>query len=215
LSEFLEHPQKPERVRAGRKLLVALIILACALPLVYLVLWGMGGLLIVADPFQKANAVVVLSGNETDRLKETLRILREGYAPLVVITETEITEDGSNSMSTIDKVIAARQVGIASEAILVTNQVATSTRDEALAVLEVAQQRNFKSVIVVTDPYHCFRTRVLFRGIFKGSGIEVIVRPVRDHWYRSTSWWLNGAGRRATFSEYAKLFFFLFGIRGD
>ena len=215
MSNSPEHIQKPGRVGAGSKFLIVLVILACAFPLVYLVLWGMGGLLIVADPLQKGSAVAVLSGNETDRLKETLRILQEGYAPLVVITETEMTEDGSNSMSTIDKVIAARGMGIASEAILVTNQVTSSTRDEALAVLEVAQQRKFKSVIVVTDPYHCFRTRVLFRGIFKGSGIYVVVRPVRDHWYRSTTWWLTGKGRRATFSEYAKLFFFLFGIRGD
>ena len=199
----------------GGKVLIALIILACALPIGYLLLWGMGGLLIVADPMQKASAVAVLSGNETDRLHETLRILREGYAPLVVITETEFTEDGSNSMSTVDKVIAARDVGIASEAILVTNQVATSTRDEALAILEVAQQRNFNSVIVVTDPYHCFRTRVLFQRIFSDSGIEIIVRPVRDHWYRSNTWWLTAVGRKATFSEYFKLFFFLFGIRGD
>jgi uncharacterized SAM-binding protein YcdF (DUF218 family) len=175
----------------------------------------MGGLLIVADPLQKASAVAVLSGNETDRLQETLRILREGYAPRVVITETDITEDGSNSMSTVDKVIAAREVGIAREAIVVTNQVASSTRDEALAILEVAQQRNFTSVIVVTDPYHCFRTRTLFRGVFSGSGVDVIVRPVRDHWYRSNTWWLTGEGRKATFSEYVKLFFFLFGIRGD
>jgi uncharacterized SAM-binding protein YcdF (DUF218 family) len=199
----------------GSKVIIALIILACVVPFIYLVLWGMGGLLIVADPLQKASAVAVLSGNETDRLQETLRILREGYAPLVVITETDITEDGSNSMSTIDKVIAAREVGIASEAIVVTNQVASSTRDEALAILEVAQQRNFTSVIVVTDPYHCFRTRILFRGVFKGSGIDVIVRPVRDNWYRSNTWWLTGVGRKATFSEYFKLFFFLFGIRGD
>jgi len=199
----------------GGKVLIALIIIACALPFTYFLLWGMGGLLIVADPLQKASAVAVLSGNETDRLHETLRILREGYAPLVVITETDMTEDGSNSMSTIDKVIAAREVGIASEAILVTNQVASSTRDEALAILEVAQQRNFTSVIVVTDPYHCFRTRILFRGIFSSSGVDVIVRPVRDHWYRSNTWWLTGVGRKATFSEYFKLFFFLFGIRGD
>ena len=164
---------------------------------------------------EKADVVVVLSGNEKDRLVETLRILREGYAPLVLLTETEDLAGGGSSMSTIDKVVTARNLGIASEAILVTKRTATSTRDEGLAVLEVAQQRQFDSVIVVTDPYHCLRTRLLFRSIFRGSGIDVSVRPVRDHWYRSYNWWLSAEGRRATLSETTKLFFFMLGLRGD
>lgn len=175
----------------------------------------MGGLLIVADPLEKASAVAILSGNDKDRMKEALRILRDGYSPLVILTETGEMPGGGSSMSTVDKVITAREVGISSEAILVTRQTATSTRDEAVAILEVAQQRQFNSIIVVTDPYHCFRTRLLFRGIFAGSGIDVIVRPVRDHWYRSYNWWLTSSGRKVTLSEFVKLFFFIFGIRGD
>ena len=214
---FESHPQnvKPGGKSCLAKLLIALVVFACLLPIVYLLMWGMGGVLIVADPLEKANAVAVLSGNEQDRLQETLRILREGFAPLVILTETEELAGGGSSMGTIDKVITARAVGISNEAILVTKSTATSTRDEALAVLEVAQQRQFTSLIVVTDPYHCFRTRLLFRSIFSGSGIQVSVRPVRDHWYRSYNWWLSAEGRRATLSEYTKLFFFVFGIRGD
>ena len=197
------------------KLMIGLIVLTCLVPLAGLGLWGIGGMLIVADPLEKADVVAVLSGNEKDRLAETLRILREGYAPLVLLTETEDLAGGGSSMSTIDKVVTARNLGIASEAILVTKRTATSTRDEGLAVLEVAQQRQFDSVIVVTDPYHCLRTRMLFRSIFRGSGIDVSVRPVRDHWYRSYNWWLSAEGRRATLSEMTKLFFFMLGLRGD
>jgi len=205
----------PRRISLGGKVLLGLILVVAGLPLLYVLLWGMGGLLIVADPLQPVDAIAVLSGNEKTRLQETLTLLREGYSRRVILTETEEMPSGGSSLGTVDKIITAREVGIASEAILVTKLTATSTRDEALAVLEVARVREFDSIMVVTDPYHCFRTRWLFRSIFAGSGVEVVVRPVRGHWYRSSTWWLTSAGRKATASEYFKLFFFLFGIRGD
>lgn len=199
---------------AGKFLLV-LIIIVGVIPAAYLALWGMGGLLVVADPLEKASAIAVLSGNEKVRFTETLRLLRDGYAPLVVLTETANMPGGGNSLNLVDKILMAREMGIASEAILVTKSTATSTRDESLAILAVAQQRKFKSIIVVTDPYHCFRARLLFRSAFAGSGIKVIVRPARNHWYKSSTWMLSSEGWRATVSEYIKLLGILIGIRGD
>lgn len=195
--------------------MLVLIILLGIIPAAYLALWGLGGLLVVADPLEKASTIAVLSGDEEIRFKEALHLLRDGYAPLVILTETAAMPGGGNSLNLVDKIILARQMGIASEAILVTKSTATSTRDESQAILAVAQQRKFKSIIVVTDPYHCFRARLLFRSAFAGSGIDVIVRPARDHWYKSATWMLSSEGWRATMSEYVKLFGILIGIRGD
>lgn len=195
--------------------MLVLIILLGIIPAAYLALWGLGGLLVVADPLEKASTIAVLSGDEVIRFKEALHLLRDGYAPLVILTETAAMPGGGNSLNLVDKIILARQMGIASEAILVTKSTATSTRDESQAILAVAQQRKFNSIIVVTDPYHCFRARLLFRSAFAGSGIKVIVRPARDHWYKSATWMLSSEGWRATMSEYVKLFGILIGIRGD
>lgn len=209
--------RSPRRGCLGRvgKFLLALIILIGIIPAAYLTLWGLGGLLVVADPLEKVSTIAVLSGDEVIRFKEALHLLRDGYAPLVILTETANMPGGGNSLNLVEKIILARQMGIASEAILVTKSTATSTRDESQAILAVAQQRKFNSIIVVTDPYHCFRARLLFRSAFAGSGIKVIVRPARDHWYKSATWMLSSEGWRATMSEYVKLFGILIGIRGD
>jgi len=58
---------------------------------------------------------------------------------------------------------------------------------------------------MVTDPHHTRRARLCFRDAFKGTGVNVMVRPVNEHWYRPNSWWRNQAGLRATWTEYLKL----------
>jgi uncharacterized SAM-binding protein YcdF (DUF218 family) len=75
--------------------------------------------------------------------------------------------------------------------------------------------QGFNSMIVVTDPYHSFRTRLIFREVFRGSGKSIRVRPSSGHWYRSTTWWLSAQGWEATLTEYIKLAGFLVGFRGD
>jgi len=111
-------------------------------------------------------------------------------------------------------VAEAVRLGIPTGAITITEQAATSTLDEARAVRDLMASRGLQSAIVVTDPFHTFRTRLIFREVFEGSGIKIAIKPVRGHWYRSRSWWLTRQGRTATLQEYAKLFAYFLGFKG-
>nr|MBP8858361.1 YdcF family protein [Anaerolineaceae bacterium] len=82
----------------------------------------------------------------------------------------------------------------------------------AALAMKIAQKRGFQSLIIVTDPFHTFRTRLIFRSVFRDSGIDLYVRPVRNHWYRSTTWWATSQGRQATLSEYIKIIAYFSGL---
>jgi uncharacterized SAM-binding protein YcdF (DUF218 family) len=182
-----------------------ILIAVTGLILLYFLLDGLGRYLIVSDPLNEANAIVVLSGDE-GRMVETAALFKEQYADLVILTETEQPSDNGEieTPSTQAKRLDALHEGIAEESILITSVQSSSTLDEAKAVLSLMQNRNLTSCIVVTDPFHSRRTRRIFYDVFRGSGITVMVHPVSDHWYHASTWFLSRLGWETTVSEYAK-----------
>ncbi len=190
--------------------------LVIGIPLLLLVLliglWGMGGALIVADRLQQANAIVVLSGGSNDRIMYAAKLYREGYSEYLILTETGIRYPGDPKPATQVAIDLANDQGVPDEVILTPEVVVNSTADEAQTVRKTAEASDFTSLIVVTDPYHTFRTRLIFRSIFRGSGIKIMVRPVSGHWYESLTWFLSIEGWRTTLSEYIKIIGFLLGF---
>ena len=170
--------------------------------LTYVSLVAVGALLIVSDPIEPVDAVVVLSGGEGDRLALALEMDQMGYARYLVITDT--TPEANQQLKR--EAIAS---GFPQGDIILTNMQVGSTLDEAIAVRELALNRGWDSVMVVTDPYHSFRTRFIFRRELRGSGVEVYVRPLEGHWFRSPSWFIHPEGWRFAFQEVVKFFSYL------
>lgn len=192
-----------------------LVLVAAAPVLVFLLLWALGGFLVVGDRLQRSDTVVLLSGGDIARLGEAVRIYQAGLAHRLLITETgSIPKGGGPRASTLLQRQAVTE-GVAAGDIQTTLGKSSSTRDEAAAVLEFCEREGLDSIIVVTDPYHTRRTQLIFKDVFSGSGIQVSIRPVRDHWYRSMTWFLHLRGWQMTISEYAKLTAMMFGIQGD
>lgn len=189
--------------RTGLTILIILIAaLLFGLPLLAR---GIGGLLIVADPLKKADAAVALSGDKGERIQEAARLYDQGYVRTLYLTNVDaVTVRNMES--------DANDLGFPYKKIFVTEAVVSNTVEEAKAVRKLAEKRQATSLIVITDPFHTLRTRIIFRDQFRGSGINVQVRPVRDHWYRSNTWWKTAEGREYTWQEYVKIFLYQFGI---
>lgn len=192
-----------------------LILIAVAgLVLLYFILVGLGSYLVVSDPLQPANAIVVLSG-DMGRMVETASLFNDQYADWVILTETGQPSDNGEieTPSTQAKRLDALHEGIPEESILITSVKSSSTLDEAKAVLSLMQGKYLTSCIVVTDPFHSRRTHKIFNDVFRGSGITVMVHPVTDHWYHARTWFLSWRGWVTTVREYAKYISYLAGIR--
>lgn len=194
----------------GICLLLLLIFIGC-----YMSFWAAGAVLIIADPLERADAVAALSGGNIDRVEYAADLMHEKYADLLILTETgENVPELGRSYTTLLRTEAIR-LGVPSTAILFTKQPASSTYEEAIAIKQLMQENNIKSVIVVTDAFHSFRTKLIFREVFQDSDIETTVRPVSGQWYQSKTWWLTPAGWQATINEYGKLFAFMLGVKSN
>jgi uncharacterized SAM-binding protein YcdF (DUF218 family) len=175
------------------------------------ILWSMGAYLIVADPIQQVDAVVILSGGTDDsRLDEAARLYEDKVADKIIITETGETLPDS----TVSRTFFTRQqlgrLGVPEEAIITTEKHVSSTWSEARVVMKLMLGLGMKSCIVVTDPFHTRRARLVFRDEFTPRGIEVFIQPVRGHWYKSSTWWTSKRGWEVTIDEYSKLFGYVF-----
>jgi uncharacterized SAM-binding protein YcdF (DUF218 family) len=179
----------------------------------YLILWLSGSILIIADPLTKTDAVAILSGGDQTRVLEAVKLYKDGVTNEIILTETGIILPEWNA--TYSSVVKLELVdsGIPENAIVITEHQVASTEDEARAIWKLMNTRNLGSVTVITDPYHSLRTRLIFQDEFEGSARLFYVHPVRNHWYRSNTWWLSLKGWKATVVEYIKLVGYFLGIK--
>ena len=122
-----------------------------------------------ADHARPADAIVVLgalvqpdgspSPNLEARIRHGVELYHRGLAPYIVCTGGY----GDDSMSAA--AVARRwaiEHGVPPERVL-TADGAMTTREEARRVVELASQRGWHSIILVSHPFHLFRARLLFR----------------------------------------------------
>jgi uncharacterized SAM-binding protein YcdF (DUF218 family) len=192
---------------------VVVLLLALLVTLRGLWLPLIGGALIVADPLRPADAVVPLGGGERDRVTQAVALIRQGDAGWLIATDSEIDLPGiRDSWTDLVRREAVWQ-GTPAERIVAASGIVTTTYAEAQAVRRLMLDRGWRSLIVVTDPYHTRRARLIFRDVFRDSGVQVIVRPVEDAPYRADTWWRTEDGLRETWTEYLKMLLYGVGYR--
>lgn len=174
----------------------------------------MGNYLVVSDPLKPADAVAVLSGGGPERVEYASYLITKKYGKKLIFTDTgEENPLGGGSMNDVMSKQAAEE-GVKRSKQYFAGDDVQSTLDEAKAVLKLAKDRKWESVIVVTDTFHSRRTRLIFTDVFRGSGIVVRVNPVKvdDYWYDPSFWWKDANSRRATITEYGSLLAYSLGL---
>jgi uncharacterized SAM-binding protein YcdF (DUF218 family) len=172
-------------------LLVGLIVFAA------IIFLNVGRWLIVEDPLDKAQAIVVLSGGMPMRAKEAARLYNAAYAPQVWLTRANqpaaslqemhiafIGEEFFNSRVLMHE-------GVPSIAIHVLEPSIDNTADEIRAIAAELEREKGGAVIIVTTKAHTRRVRALWKELSGGRG-RAIVRAASsdpfdpDHWWRAT-----------------------------
>lgn len=194
----------------GISLLIMLVVLIIS---AYIGLRAAGAFLIVADELTAAKAIVVLSGGDESRMGEALKLYEDGYGNILILTETGRELENHDVLHSFDMRIQLMNNGVPSGNILITDHIVSSTVDEALAVKNLLTNRQLNSAIIVTDPYHTKRARIIFRDVFGDSPIELRVQPVSGSWYTSRTWFFSLKGWQFTLLEYLKLAGYFLGIQ--
>ena len=139
-----------------------------------------------ADPVpDSADAVVVLSGGVTadgyltgqglDRTILGVMLVEDGTAPVLVFTREERKANGVTSTNAGDQLRFAKLARL--NRVLTTRPV-KSTRDEALAVANIARHRRWKRIVVVTSPFHSRRACATFERV--GLTVSCVPSDSRD-----------------------------------
>lgn len=136
---------------------------------------GVGGYFLFtrphADPLTKADAIIVLGGDNDGRLQYGLALARQGYADTVVLSNS-YDDDIDADRAEYRRACAA---GTATITVVCFKADPYTTRGEAMFLSRLAKQHNWTHVIVVSWNYHMVRARYIFGQCFAGS---VTMRPV-------------------------------------
>ena len=183
--------------------MIALVFLAVLLGGIYLarrpLLRFAGESLVVEDPLEKSDAIIILSDDNfyADRATRAAEIFRQKLAPLVVASGIRLRPNaGIAELMTHDLV----ERGVPRENILPFPQDADSTREEAESLQKLVQQKNWKSVIVVTSNYHTRRAKYIFEKVFP-KGVTLRVAGARDADYDPEHWWEHRKSVKRFFRE--------------
>jgi len=155
--------------------------------------------------------VVAPHRRRPDRRRPAL--VRQGDARWLIATDSELDLPGiRDSWAGLVRREAIWQ-GTPEARIVDAPGIVTTTYAEALAVRRLALARGWRSLIVVTDPYHTRRARMIFRNVFRDAGVQFIVRPADGAAYRADAWWRTEDGLRETWTEYLKTLLYGVGYR--
>jgi uncharacterized SAM-binding protein YcdF (DUF218 family) len=166
-------------------------------------------LLVVDQPPAQADAIMVLGGGSGSREDRALALYRQGLAPdLITSGEPPKLPGFHTPFAELSAEYLAAQ-GAPAQAIFLLPET-TSTRDEALAALDLARQRGYHTLIVVTDHFHSRRAYWTFRKAFRGSGIRLIMVAAYPDWFPMDRWWQEERSLLAVAEECEKLLLYLF-----
>jgi len=138
-----------------------------------------------SDQATAVDAIVVLGVAQYDgrpspqlqaRLDHALALWQEGLSPLVITTGGNQPGDRFTEAETSANYLmeGLMSVAVPAESIVQENSGST-TRESLIAVRNIMQDRGLHSVLIVTDPYHSLRSRLIAQDL----GLVAYISPTR------------------------------------
>ncbi|MBC9785362.1 YdcF family protein [Heliobacterium chlorum] len=172
-----------------------------ALSTLLLMLRFAGDFLVLADEPTKADAIIVLSGDDGGRTERAVELYHQGYAPYIILSGGRVYQE--TTMAELMQKHAIK-LGVPKEAIILENK-SSSTYQNAAHSKEIMEKYQFKSAIVVSSNYHMRRTKLVFEQVFQGTSDVFAYVPFDNQDYNPARWWEKNRGIMVTITEYIKL----------
>ena len=164
--------------KIAKRFFALLILLAIILPL-----YAVGNVYLTARNAKpvKSDAIVVLgaaqfNGRPSDvlqaRLMEAMRIYSQGFAPLIITVGSNASGDRTTEAASGFHWLVKN--GISKRAIAPL-AVGRDTLSETQSYAQLAKAKKLKSVIIVTDEFHCLRAMTMA----KDQGLETSCAPAK------------------------------------
>ena len=183
---------------AGCFLIILVVIVGAgflAAALGYPVLPRIGEWLEVSTPIEPVDLIVALGGDRR-REEKAAELARLGLASHVLFTGADVRDRDYECEGVPRQMVA----GSAAPAF--------TTWDEAAAVLGVMKKHGWKSVMIVTSPFHSRRALWTFRRLLAGTATDVLYAPAPYGGFQMKSWWKSHMGVKCVVTEYAGLVYY-------
>ena len=204
--------------RAVVRLTAAVLALGAAAFVVFLPFAGR--FLVVQQPMERSDAIVVLAGTRVERWLEAVDLYRAGWAPRIVLSRgrMEVAEARLHAMGIrfpeeADLIRDAMvQMKVPADAILLLPNTLDNTAQEAAAARRLATASSWNRIIVVTSKYHSRRAAYAFAREFRGASTRVLVKASAYDTSVPDRWWSTRQDTRYVLSELQKLVAYHLGL---
>lgn len=205
----------PRRAILAARVLGVLLALGTMLP-------GMAGrFLVVDEPLEPADAIVVLGGGTPAREIEAARLYQEGWAPRIVLVQARTDLGEAKALEALaaagfghPSVWEQRRqtlldLGVPDAAIERVGAAAEETLDELRIAARTLGEG--ASAILVSSSQHTRRVR-LYWDYLTGGRLRARVHPVSGDGFDPDFWWRDGVARLAVLREYAGIGNYVLGF---
>ena len=169
-------------------------------------------LVVVDDPRERADAIVVVAGSTPSREETAAGLFRAGWAPRVLVSRQfvpgrvqRLIDMGIRRLDFQGESVAAlEKYGVPRDAIVPLDQPVEITETELRAVAAAARDRGWRRLILVTSSLHARRVQLIWRRE-SGGTIEGRLAVVPDECPAGDTWWRRRRCSEAVLHEYLGL----------
>lgn len=145
------------------------------------------------------DAIVAISGGNTSaRTTRAIELFKQGYGKKLIFSGANSDPSAISDASQMAK--QARRSGVSISDILIEEQ-ARNTNENAKNVSNIVKDRKYKSIILVTSPYHSTRAALEFKKAFLNTDVRVFSAPADNDSEWNDLWWTNTRGWYLALSE--------------
>ncbi len=164
------------------------------------ILWSLGAMLVHSEAPRKADLVVVLAGDsDGSRVLKGAELVREGYAPKLLISNGRAFYGLDESQAAADFAVSH---GYDRNSMILFHKFPNSTEEEAALLVPELRALGVHSILLVTSDYHTARADRIF--VRKAQGIQVTPVAAPDRWFCGGYWWTRRACQKTWFYEELK-----------
>ncbi len=210
-------------IQIRRRLIQRLAIVSLLLIVLWpLSAWAAAEFLIVREPIERSDAIVVLSGSATfrERAQHAAELFNAGRSNRIVLTNDNLKSGWSQAAqrNPYYHELAKeelKRVGVPDKNIETMMVPIVGTYDEALKIRDYCEERGLNSIVVVTSAYHSRRALWTFRKVFSETQKQIGIDPAAAgiETPSPSTWWLHRFGWDLVPREYVKIVGYWFRVQ--
>jgi hypothetical protein len=174
---------------------------------------GAADLWIVSDPLTSSDVVAVLGGQLEVRPFAAAELYKNGLVTKVLVSQ--VAEAHSSKIgaipghSELNRMLLLK-LGVPEIAIEMFGQANRSTKDEAVALRDWADEHRVSQIIIPTEIFAARRVRWILNREFAGSSVHLEIPSFEPPGYTRADWWKTEAGMIAFQNEIMKYLYYRF-----